>query len=139
VDENLELLRLMRHCGHFIRHRSIIKQSQNKILFLLYKNGPMSQKELMKKMRIKAGSLSEVVSKVEANGYIEKRRASDDKRNFELSLTDKGKAQAELFEEQQSEMARSLFEPLDQKQKQELRAIMSKLLENWEGLPPTNN
>jgi len=138
VDGDLELFRLMRRCGHFIYHRSVMNQSQNRALVLLNRNGSMGQKELIEKMRIQPGSLSEVLGKLEANGYIEKRRSSGDKRNFELLLTEKGRAQAELFERRQAEIAESMFEPLDMREKGELRRILSKLLEKWENLPETH-
>jgi DNA-binding MarR family transcriptional regulator len=139
VEGDLELFRLMRRCGHFIYHRSIMNQSQNRILVLLSRYGSMSQKELMEKMKIQAGSLSEVLGKLEANGFIEKRRSSDDKRNFKLLPTEKGRAQAEHFERQQAEIAESMFEPLDMREKDELKQILSKLLEKWEDSPIIND
>ena len=130
VDDQ-ELMKLMQRCGHIIDHRKCLSQSQSRVLTLLNQYGPMTQKELLEKMCIKSGSLSEVVSKVENAGYIEKTRNETDRRNFDLVLTPEGKKQALRYESQKEFIASYLFEDLDESQKEQLEYLLTTLLDNW--------
>ncbi len=85
----------------------------------------------MKAMHIQSGSLSEVLGKVEQAGYIQKKRCENDRRNYEVTLTDEGKAQADRFENHQMEMAERLFQRLSAQQKDELEALLGVLLLDW--------
>ncbi len=105
--------------------------SQNRILLILKNEGAMKQRELMERMNIQAGSLSEIIAKVEAGGFIERVRYKDDKRNFELSLTDAGRERAEVFEREREDMARELFGVLDDEKKEQLYETLGILLEKW--------
>lgn len=131
LKQDLELMKKLSRCGHILHHRRCLNQSQNRILLELKKHGSMSQKMLLKHMHIQSGSLSEVLAKVEHAGYIMRNRIEDDKRNYEVSLTESGKKQAELFEKHQAEMASNLFAALSEKQKDELDVILDILLGDW--------
>lgn len=124
-------MKRMRFCGHILYHRYPLNMSQNRILMILKKEGAMKQRELMEHMNIQAGSLSEIIAKVEAGGFIERVRSEGDKRNFELSLTEAGRERAEIFERERDEMARELFGILDDEKKEQLYDILGILLEKW--------
>lgn len=132
MEQDIELLRKMRRCGHLLYHRYSSNQSQNRILLLLHRNGPLTQKELLEQMHIQPGSLSEVVSKVEHCGLIERRRAERDRRIWELQLTEKGRDRAIEFEQKRKETAAKLFSVLTPEQKNDFGEILSILLENWD-------
>ena len=132
MKQNLDLLNKMRRCGHLLYHRYSDDQSQNRILLLLHRSGPMNQRKLQDEMHIQPGSLSEVVAKVENCGLIERQRSEKDRRNWELRLTEKGREQALEFEKQRAQRADLLFSPLDEKQKKDLESILDILLENWD-------
>lgn len=121
----------MRRCGHLLYHRYPTGMSQNRILLILKNEGAMKQRELMERMNIQAGSLSEIIAKVEAGGFIERRRCEGDKRNFELTLTDEGRDRAEVFERERNAMAAELYSCLDDTQKQQLYDILGMLLDKW--------
>ena len=125
-----ELMRLLRRCGHKLHHLFPHPISQNRILLILYREGPMKQRELVERMNIQPGSLSEIIAKVEASGCIERKRSEDDKRNFELCLTDAGRERAEIFERERDEKANELFAVLGDDDKQKLGEILGVLLDN---------
>ena len=129
---DVELMRQMRRCNHLLYHKFSLNFSQNRILSLLNREGPMTQKALMCKMQIQPGSLSEVLAKVEGAGLVERRRCEDDRRNFEIRLTQEGTKQAEAFERDRQDMAQLLFATLDDGEKQQLMNLMTKLHEHWE-------
>lgn len=129
---DLTLMCLMRRCGHVLYHRKGPNYSQNKILLLLKRKGNRNQRTLCEELRIQAGSLSEILCKVECAGYIEKCRCDDDKRNVFIHLTEAGREQAERFEREREEMAHALFASLDETEKESLLAILTKLIDEWE-------
>ena len=129
---DVELMRQMRRCNHLLYHKFSLNFSQNRILSLLNREGPMTQKALMCKMQIQPGSLSEVLAKVEGAGLVERRRCEDDRRNFEIRLTEEGVQQAEAFERDRQDMAQLLFATLEASEKQQLMDLMTKLHEHWE-------
>jgi len=131
IPSDLELMSLMRRCGHLLHHRYPTNMSQNRILTILKNEGPMKQRELMERMNIQAGSLSEIIAKVECGGFVERTRCEDDKRNFELTLTDAGRERAEVFERERSDLATELFSVLDEQQKETLFDILGILHEKW--------
>lgn len=129
---DVELMRQMRRCNHLLYHKFSLNFSQNRILSVLNREGPMTQKALMCQMQIQPGSLSEVLAKVEGAGLVERRRCEDDRRNLEIRLTQEGVKQAEAFERDRQDMAQLLFATLDNGEKQQLMNLMTKLHEHWE-------
>ena len=103
-------------------------------ILLVLRDEPMTQKELTDRLRIQPGSLSEILTKVERAGLIEKHRSSTDRRNFELALTEEGRRQADWFEKAQVEQADLLAAPLDDDQKAQLRSLLQTLITHWESI-----
>lgn len=130
--QDVELMRQMRRCNHLLYHKFSLNFSQNRILSVLNREGPMTQKALMCRLQIQPGSLSEVIAKVEGAGLVERRRCEDDRRSVEIRLTEEGVRQAEAFERDRQDMAHLLFETLNDDEKHQLMRLMTKLHEHWE-------
>ena len=131
-EQDLQLVRRLRRCGHLLHHiYNFLNGSQMRLLLRL-RDEPMTQKELTDQLRIQPGSLSEMLAKVERAGLVEKRRSERDRRNFELRLTDEGRAQADRFEKEQMEQATWLLEPLTDDQKVQLKSLLETLIAHWE-------
>lgn len=131
MTQDLEIKRLMRRLGHILYHHYGIKSSQHRVLMILNRHGNLSQKTLLEHMGIQPGSLSELLNKVETNGYIIKHKDDNDKRNYILSLTDEGKKLAEIEENRILEEAEILFKIMDQNEKDEFQKSLKKLLDYW--------
>jgi len=134
-DNDILLMRRMRRCGHLLYHKYNLNFSQNRILLLLSRNGPMTQRALQDEMGIQPGSLSEILSKIEQASLVEKKRSESDKRVWEIHLTDAGRESAAQFETHRRETAHFLFEPLDEAQKETLSTLLDTLLEHWKNPP----
>lgn len=132
-ETDLALVHALRRCGHLLYHKFNLNGSQMRILLVL-RDEPMTQKELTDRLRIQPGSLSEILTKVERAGLIEKHRSSTDRRNFELALTEEGRRQADWFEKAQVEQADLLAAPLDDDQKAQLRSLLQTLITHWESI-----
>ena len=131
-EQDLQLVRRLRRCGHLLHHIYNFSNGSQMRILLRLRDEPMTQKELTDQLRIQPGSLSEMLTKVERAGLVEKRRSERDRRNFELRLTDAGRAQADVFEKEQMEQATWLLEPLTDDQKAQLKSLLETLIAHWE-------
>lgn len=128
---DVELMRKMRWCGHLLYHKYHLNFAQNKILMLLCEKGPLTQTELLNELKIQAGSLSEILTKVEGAKFVKKERSETDKRTVLVSITEDGIRQAESFKQERERLAAFLFEDLSDEDKKKLDKILSQLLKVW--------
>lgn len=134
MEENLKLMKTMRMCGHILYHNFSLIESRKRIIFILYKFGPMSQNELIKYISIKSGSLSELITKVEKCGLISKQTNNEDKRKKVLILTPLGVNEAKKYETKREENADLLFSSLTKEEKTTLQKLLDKSLISWKEL-----
>ncbi len=65
--------------------------SQFAILDVLFNLGPLSQKELGRKILRSGGNITMVIDNLEKQGFVERERNMEDRRYFIIHLTKKGK------------------------------------------------
>lgn len=109
-------------CARMLRHRKRGRFgfAQDAIIRLLQENGDtMSQKSLQQLLGIQPASVSEVLSKMEDKGLIERLKDSEDKRASLIVLKNK---EMEIEKE-------DFFEMLDEEEKEQLKAILNKVLD----------
>lgn len=124
-----DLFRLMRKCGHVLYHSQEQNNGQGRIIHILSIRGSISQVELQKLLNIQPGSLSEIVGKLEAKGYLTKEKDEKDQRRMILKITAKGKKTPE--EELYLKSRENLFSALDTEEQEELKKLLQKLLNQW--------
>ena len=129
IDEKLVFN--LRKCGHYLRHHTEGKGSQRWVLNLLYYKGPMTQKDLLDIMGVRAGSLSELLSKLEAKGCIVKEKSETDKRNFNVSITETGLRTREELQQQYTQAMAALLVDFPEEDKVELNRLLDKLRTVW--------
>ena len=78
-------------CGQILMHKTGKKRGQENILEILFQYESMSQKQLQEVLGIEAGSLSEILSKLEQRQFIERYKDINDKRKSIIHLTSLGK------------------------------------------------
>ena len=120
LQDTEHLRRLLRRCGHFLYHQHNHGQ-QGTVLAMLAQFGPMNQRELQQKLSIKPGSVSELISKLEDKGCVDRTR--------DITLTEKGACIARIHQERPDE---TLFSALDPAEQAQLTALMEKLLGSWD-------
>ena len=128
--EQDELYHLMRACGHILYHSGSSKSGQGRIMHLLDENGPMSQKELQTKMNVQSGSISEILTKLEREELIVRRKDENDRRRVIVALTEKGRTHAVEYHKGRQE--KDWFAALDEAQRQELQTLLQLLLTSWQ-------
>lgn len=62
------------------------------VLLVLWEHGELSVKNLGGKLRLDSGTLSPLLKRLEAAGWVERRRAVDDERSVLVRLTEAGSA-----------------------------------------------
>ena len=97
--QEMRIIRNLGHLGHYLYITRGCRGGQQFILTVLYRNGNMTQKDLLAKTKNTSASLSEMVSKLEAKGLIERTRVDKDRRQTLLSLTQQGRKQAQEVQE----------------------------------------
>ena len=125
-------VRLLIRCARYLNHGKGRRPAQERILYLLRKNKIMTPKELQDSMEIAQGSMSEILSKLEAQDYIVKQKNPKDARSIILSLSEKGRKTAEENHRKWLENEEKLLDALNDEEKENLKAVCLKLLQSWE-------
>ena len=90
------------------------------------------QRDLLDMTQMKSSSLSELVKKLEDDGFITKSIDPSDKRNMILALTPKGEAEAFRMQQVREQIADKAFSRITNEEKNVLLEILTKLRDYWE-------
>lgn len=118
----------MHRCGHALCHRADRDRGQRTVIALLAAWGETDQRTLQNALAIQPGSVSELLSKLEAKGYIVKTRSEKDRRMATVMLTEEGRAAARSLPEKKKD----LYAALTAEEQETLKNLLKKLLESWE-------
>lgn len=94
------------------------------VLKILALNEGLSQAELSDRLGIDTSSLVHVIDECERAGLAERRRRSDDRRRYAVSLTDKGRTQLNAAQTSVDEFSDELLGPLSAAARNELRSLL---------------
>lgn len=113
--------------------------SRERLLILISKHPEgIRQKAIADQLHIGQSSTSEMVDKLESDGYLVRRTDPSDKRATLLFLTELGQARAAEVEDERSEVFKDVFAVLTVEEKQTLSDLLDKLLGKVpEGFPET--
>lgn len=140
---NEDIVCMLRHINALLR-RGPKKPSENgmpppppphepgrgRLMGLLADNGEMNQSAIAALLEIRPQSLSELLSKAEADGLIRRRQSEDDKRQIIVSLTDEGSRRVGEFREAQRRRTEKLLSSLSENEKEELARLLGKIIES---------
>lgn len=114
-------------CGQILMHKTGKKRGQENILDILSQYDSISQKKLQEILAIEAGSISEILSKLEQRDLIKRYKDEQDKRKSIISLTQKGidKVQHKKSNDE------DLFDMLDEQERQQFNDTLDKVLDEW--------
>lgn len=126
-----DLYKDIRKLGHFLYYLMGEKSGQRRVLFMLDCYGDMTQRELQERLSVKSSTMSEMISKMERDGLIVKQPSLRDKRSIVLSLSAKGKKDAQQHRAIMNAVLEKLFECLDEKEKEQMLIYSERLLTHW--------
>lgn len=98
-------------------------------MMVLWEKKQMNVKEIGKCLYLDSGTLTPLLKKLEAKGYIERHRSKEDERNLLIKITKDGEALKEKAMEVPSKMAKCL--ELNEKDAKELYSLLYKLLDKF--------
>lgn len=107
-----------------------IAPSYGDILFVLERKGTITMQELARYTMKDKSTISSVVNKLEAGGYIKKEKDEDDARFTNLTLTPKAKKLRPILFGISKQMNARLFEGMNDKDKVTLFKLMAKVYKN---------
>lgn len=103
------------------------RMGRGRVLVALSMQDNMTQKDLAFLLGIRPQSLSELVGKLEADGFVTRTRSEADRRAVTVSLTDEGRAKAAKIQAKRNASAETLFAKLTAEEKETLIALLAKL------------
>lgn len=129
LDE--QIVKKMIICSRYLRHYRYKNIAQDRVIELLGNNGSrMSQKEIQNKLGIRAASVSELVSKLDNRGMVVKEKSEEDRRAFNIVLTEEGKKEFEKIVDSDDEY-NGLFSVLSEKECIQLNSMLERLGDDW--------
>ena len=130
--QEMHILRNLSHLGHYLYITRGCRGGQQFILTALYREGDMTQKDLLARTKNASASLSEMVSKLEAKGLIERTRVDTDRRQTLLSLTKEGRKQAQEAQESIESFEARALSVLSDEEKTVFCGYLDRLVEHWD-------
>lgn len=137
IQEKLRVLLI--RCGQKLGSHHGGRQTQGRILKILYLHGPMTQKMLQDKLDIQPGSMSEIAAKLEHKGLLVRDKDASDKRKILLSLTEAGREDVEQFREKAKQQHSHDFDTLTPEEQEQLSRLLEKLLDGWSDSQESGN
>lgn len=133
----------MRIAGHFLYYHMEGKAGQRRILAILRDKGSITQKELQDIIGIRSGSISEIMSKIEADGLVTRTRSKSDNRKVVLEITPKGTEKYFKMQAEYDDIIGKMFQCVSPDQLQALFELLKTLNGHWKTLdfpvkPPNN-
>ena len=129
------ILSCIGYCGHYMHFHGGGTSGKAPIICLLAKHGgEMSQLELSTYFDLKPGSLSEILSKIERKGLIERTRNPEDRRQLIIKLTEAGVEKATQEQATRIWFRQNAFTALTPEEQLQLADMLEKIRETWEGL-----
>ncbi len=136
VHNCTNLIHRLMHSEHHAVHPSAeeanIGRGQGLVLRILAEEDGLAQSEITERLDIRPSSLGELVTKLERNGYVERRQNENDKRVINVFLTEKGREAESKFVNPRRAAAKSWFAGLTEEEKAELSELLEKAIASME-------
>ncbi|WP_257348587.1 MarR family winged helix-turn-helix transcriptional regulator [Pseudalkalibacillus decolorationis] len=97
------------------------------VLELLYHKGEQPTQRIGEQILITSGSITYVVDKLEAKGYLERKRCPEDRRVIYAHISDKGRALMDEIFPEHSKSIEAMFQNLTNEEKETLIVLLKKV------------
>ncbi|NJP39287.1 MarR family winged helix-turn-helix transcriptional regulator [Alkalicoccus luteus] len=104
-----------------------LTRSQSNILFLLYKEGSMTQAELMQRLNVQGSTMNGLLETMLKKELIRKMQSREDRRSRVISLTEKGMHIEEEMWTSLEQAETKITSALSQEEGDELRRLLKKV------------
>lgn len=119
-------------CGHYIHLHGGGRSGRAPLLCTLRKaGGKMTQRALMGRFELKAGSLSEVLTKMERDGLITRTRDTQDRRQLIVQLTDEGCTLADEEQLRREHFREGALSCISDEERNQLEDMLGRIKDLW--------
>ena len=137
ASASAHIVDMLGFCGHYIHIHGGGRSGRAPIICALLKHGDaMPQRELMNMFDLKAGSLSEVLAKIERDGLIERTRDPQDRRQLIVRLTEEGHAQAALEQQAREEFRAQALTCFSVDERTQFEDMLARVVAHWKEIEP---
>jgi DNA-binding MarR family transcriptional regulator len=105
-----------------------ITRTQFDVMRYLYRHKDARLKDLVNWMQVSSASVSGIVSRLAAKGYVTHDRSQEDRRSCHLNLTESGRRLLESMKSSARHSDESMLHSLSPQEKDELYRLLSKVL-----------
>lgn len=127
--------RIIHDLGFFGHYMHVYMGGRSGKMHILAKldasGGHLSQRELQERMDISSAALSEVLSKLEAEGLVVRERSDEDRRQMDIALTEAGREQAIMHKRELEAFEVECLSCLGEEEQVQLLGVLDRLAEHW--------
>ena len=126
------ILRSFGYFGYYLHvHWGGRNGKQHILVELLSHGGTMTQRDLQEASCITSASLSEVISKLEAEGLVARERSETDRRQLTVTLTEEGLRRAREIVRTRAEFEARAFDCLEPSERERLADTLDLVAARW--------
>lgn len=107
-----------------------LTESQVNVLELLYKLGPLPQKEIAKHLAVTGGNITMVVDNLQKRDMVDRKRWQEDRRVVHVELTDAGRETIQSYIPLHLKKVLGAFDGLEPQEQELLQNLCDKLSES---------
>ena len=121
--------------GHYLHMYAGGRSGKRHVLAKLHRHGGhLLQRELQEHSCISSAALSEVLSKLEGEGLVSRERSDEDRRQMQITLTDRGWKMAEEGMRAFQAFEAECLSCLSDEEQVALLETLDRLVEHWNGM-----
>lgn len=106
------------------------------VLSTLVESGPLTQIELAHGLTIDRTAMVYLLDDLEEAGLVRRVRSPHDRRAFEIQLTGAGRSRQQAAAVELRKSASALLAPLDDQERQQLRDLLTRVVDHWHSSGP---
>lgn len=107
-----------------------INSAQGRILFFLWQNDGISIQEVSQMTSLEKSTLTSMLDRLEATGYIRRSICSDDRRKILVYATEKGESIKSTYEKVVREMAGTFYKGFDKEEIDNFEGYLQRIYNN---------
>jgi len=107
-----------------------INPAQGRVMFALWRNDGIAIQELVQKTQLGKSTLTSMLDRLEAMGYIRRQRSDSDRRKILIFRTEKDKALERKYVEMSEKMTEIWYRGFAESEIDQFEASLQKILDN---------
>ena len=111
-------------------HIDEINPAQGRIMFVLWRNDGISINELAKKTSLGKSTLTSMLDRLEASGFIMRIPSPEDRRKILIKRTEKDKSFQDLYVQVSQDMTKLFYAGFSEKEIDEFEQYLRRIFEN---------